>query len=92
MCVCNVRYNPVIYDSVPQTTGLRGKLAKYLRRLYLGDALSLSDEKIGGYYTRVCRILMNIFEEREVLTYVTLAEKYSSSRRLFFSTVSLEWL
>lgn len=40
----------------------------------------------------VRRVLTNIFGKKEVLAYVTSPEKGSSSRRLFFSTVSPEQL
>ena len=46
-----------------------------------------SNEKIGDYYTGVRRVLTRIFGTREVLAYVTAAEKEHGTKRLFFSTV-----
>lgn len=51
------------------------------------EDFTLSDEKIGGYYTGVRTVLTNIFGKRKVLAYVTSAEKDSKTRRLFFSTI-----
>ena len=48
---------------------------------------SCNNEKIGDYYTGVRRVLTRIFGTREVLTYVTAAEKEHGTKRLFFSTV-----
>lgn len=84
--ICNARYDSVIYDLAPQPTGHRGRPAKHGKRLSLEDDFTLSGEKIGDYYTGVRQVLTNIFGKREVLAYVTVAEK-SGSRRLFFSTI-----
>ena len=46
-----------------------------------------SKEKVGDYYTGVRRVLTRIFGAREVLAYVTAAEKEHGTKRLFFSTV-----
>ena len=83
----NARYDSVLYDLAPQPTGRRGRPAKHGRRLSIGEDFILSEEKIGGYYTGVRRVLTNIFGTREVLAYVTATEKEGGSRRLFFSTV-----
>ncbi|MFT4105558.1 MAG: hypothetical protein QM657_07355 [Lacrimispora sp.] len=85
--ICNARYDSVMYDLPPQRTGRRGRLTKYEKRLSLTDDFPLSAEKTGDYYTGVRRVLTNLFEEREVLAYVTLSEKTGGSRRLFFSTI-----
>ena len=52
--------------------------------------LELICNKIGDYYIGVRQVLTNIFGHREVLAYVTSAEKESNSRRLFFSTIFSE--
>ena len=52
----------------------------------------LSGEKIDGYYTGVRRVLTKVFGDREVLAYVTAAEKGHSTKRLFFSTIFPEEL
>ena len=83
----NARTDSVIYDLTPQLTGRRGRPAKNGKRLSMKKDFSLSDEKIGDYYTGVRRGLTNIFSQRNVLTYVTSTEKTGSTRRLFFSTV-----
>ena len=48
---------------------------------------TLSNKKIGDYYTGVRRVLTKIFGDREVLAYVTVTEKEHGTKRLFFSTV-----
>ena len=85
--VCNARYDSVIYETAPEPTGRRGRPAKHGRRLSVQDDFTLSDEKVGDYYTGVRRVLTNIFGAREVLAYVTSTEKDGGSRRLFFSTI-----
>lgn len=88
----NVRSDSVMYDRAPQPTGKRGRPAAHGKKLSIWDDFELSDEKIGGYYMAVRRVLTNIFGKREVLAYVTSTEKDSGSRRLFFSTVFPEHL
>ncbi len=90
--VGNARYDSVMYDLAPQPTGRRGRPAKRGRRLSISDDFTLSDEKVGGYYTGARRVLTNIFGSREVLAYVTSSEKGGGSRRLFFSTIFTEQL
>ena len=85
--ICNARYDSVIYSPAPHRTGKRGRPAKHGERLSPDRDFSLSDDKIGDYYIGVRRVLTNIFGNREVLAYVTSAEKESTSRRLFFSTI-----
>ena len=88
----NARSDSVIYDLPPQRTGKRGRPASHGKRLSIHDDFTLSDEKIGDYYTAVRRVMANIFGKRTVLAYVTSADKTKGSRRLFFSTVSPEQL
>lgn len=88
----NARSDSVIYDLAPERTGRRGRPAKHGRRLSIETDFPLSDEKIGNYYTGVRRVLTNIFGSRQVMAYVTAAEKDTGSRRLFFSTVFPEQL
>lgn len=83
----NARVDTAIYDLPPVPTGKRGRPAKRGEKLSVMEDFTLSDEKIGGYYTGVRTVLTNIFGERKVLAYVTSAEKNSNTRRLFFSTV-----
>jgi len=49
----NARSDPVIYDLAPTPTGHRGRPTKHGRRLSIEDDFTLSDEKIGNYYTGV---------------------------------------
>lgn len=88
----NARSDSVIYDLAPQPTGRRGRPAKHGKRLSIEKDFVLSDEKIGDYYTSVRRVLTNLFGAREVLAYVTAAEKDRGTKRLFFSTVFPEQL
>ena len=90
--VCNARYASVIYDTAPELIGRSGRPAKHGRRLSVKDNFTLSDEKVGDYYTGARRVLTNIFGAREVLAYVTLTEKDGGSRCLFFSTIFPEQL
>ena len=90
--ICNARNDSVIYDLAPPKTGKRGRPAKHGKRLSIEEDFSLSDEKIGDYYTGVRRVLSNIFGEREVLAFVTSTGNEGSSRRLFFSTIVPEQL
>jgi len=85
--ICNARCDSVIYDLAPQPAGRRGRPAKHGRRLSIAEDFTLSDEKTGGYYIGVRRVLTNIFGAREVLAYVTATEEDGETRRLFFSTV-----
>ena len=64
-----------------------GRPAKHGKRLSVETDFTFSNEKIGDYYTGVRRVLTRIFGTREVLTYVTAAEKEHGTKRLFFSTV-----
>ena len=90
--ICNARYDSVIYDLAPEPTGRKGRPAKHGRRLSPEADFMLSDEKIGDYYIGSRRVLTNIFGYREVLAYVTSAEKETGSKRLFFSTIFPEQL
>ncbi len=83
----NARVDTAIYDLPSAPTGKRGRPAKRGKRLSIMEDFTLSEEKIGDYYTGVRTVLTNIFGERKVLAYVTSATKNSSTRRLFFSTV-----
>ena len=85
--ICNARQDSVIYAPAPQPTGRRGRPAKRGRRLSIESDFTLSDKKVGNYYTGVRRVLTNIFGTREVMAYVTSSEKEGGSRRLFFSTI-----
>mgnify|MGYP002526309696 CR=1 FL=1 len=88
----NARSDSVLYDLAPEPTGHRGRPAKHGRRLSIENDFTLSDGKIGDYYTGVRRVLTNIFGAREVLAYVTSSGKDTGTRRLFFSTVFPEQL
>jgi len=88
----NARSDSVIYDLAPQPIGRRGRPAKHGKRLSIEKDFVLSDEKIGDDYTSVRRVLTNLFGAREVLAYVTAAEKDRGTKRLFFSTVFPEQL
>ena len=83
----NARSDSVIYDLPPAPTGKKGRPAKHGRRLSIYEDFILSAEKIGDYYTGSRRVIANIFGTRQVLAYVTCANKGSGARRLFFSTV-----
>lgn len=88
----NARSDSVIHDLAPERTGRRGRSAKHGRHLSIETDFPLPDKKIGNYYTGVRRVLTNIFGSRQVMAYVTAAEKDTGSRRLFFSTVFPEQL
>lgn len=88
----NARADSVIYDLAPAPTGHRGRPAKHGRHLSIEDDFTLFDEKVGDYYTRVRRVLTNLFETREVLAYVTSTARTGGTKRLFFSTISPEEL
>lgn len=83
----NARADSVIYDLAPAPAGHRGRPAKHGRRLSIEDDFILSDEKIGGYYTGVRRVLTNLFGARRVLAYVTSTARTGGTKRLFFSTI-----
>lgn len=80
----NARSDSVLYDLAPAPTGHRGRPARHGRRLSIEKDFTLSDGKIGDYYTGVRRVLTNIFGSREVLAYVTSSGKDTGTRRLFF--------
>ena len=88
----NARSDSVIYDLAPAPTGHRGRPAKHGRRLSIEDDFTLSDEKVGDYYTGVRRVLTNLFGTREVLAYVTSTARTGGTKHLFFSTISPEEL
>lgn len=88
----NARIDSVMYDLAPERTGRRGRPAKHGKRLSVETDFPLSDEKIDGYYAGVRRVLTKIFGDREVLAYVTAAEKGHGTKRLFFSTIFPEEL
>ena len=52
------------------------------------DDISLSEQRIGGYYTGVQLVLSNLFGERNIFAYVTSTEAIGGSRRLFLSTIT----
>ena len=83
----NARADSVMYDLEPARTGHRGRPAKHGKRLSVETDFTFSNEKIGDYYTGVRRVLTRIFGTREILAYVTAAEKEHGTKRLFFSTV-----
>ena len=68
-----------------------GRPAKHGKRLSVETDFTFSNEKIGDYYTGVRRVLTRIFGTREVLTYVTAAEKSMAqngcSSALFFQKI-----
>ena len=72
-----------MYDPAPAQTGRRGRPAKHGKRLSVETDFTFSNEKIGDYYTGVRRVLTRIFGTREVLAYVTAAEKEHGKKRLF---------
>ena len=76
-----------MYDPAPARTGRRGRPAKHGKQLSVETDFTLSNKKIGDYYTGVRRVLTKIFGDREVLAYVTATEKEHGTKRLFFSTV-----
>lgn len=88
----NARPDSVIYDLAPAPTGHRGRPAKHRRRLSIEDDFTLSDEKVGDYYTGVRRVLTNLFGTPEVLAYVTSTARTGGTKRLFFSTITPEEL
>ena len=83
----NVRIDSIMYDPAPAHTSRRGLPAKHGKRLSVEADFTLSNEKIGAYYTGVRQVLTNILGNREVLAYVTATEKEHGTKRLFFSTV-----
>ena len=85
--VCNVRKDTVLYELPPKPSGKRGRPKKHGERLSL-DTISLSEQRIGGYYTGVQMVLSNLFGERNIFAYVTSTEANGGSRRLFLSTIT----
>ncbi len=83
----NARIDSVMYELAPARTGRRGRPAKHGRRLSVENDFTLSNEKTGGYYTGVRRVITRIFGCREVLAYVTATSKENGTKRLFFSTI-----
>ena len=71
----------------PEPSGKRGRSKKHGKKLSLEQDFSLSEEPIDGYYTRVQRVLSNLFGERRIFAYVTSTEKTGGSRHLFLSTI-----
>ena len=67
----NVRSDSVMYDFAPARTGRRGRLAKHGKTLSVETDFTFSNEKIGGYYTGVRRVLTKIFGNQKVLSYGT---------------------
>lgn len=65
--ICNARCDSVIYGLAPQPTGRRGR---HGRRLSTESDFALSDERIGDYYIGMCKVLTNLFGQREVLAQV----------------------
>ena len=88
----NVRSDSVMYDFAPARTGRRGRPAKHGKPLSVETDFTFSNEKIGGYYTGVRRVLTKIFGSQKVLAYVTTTEKEHGTKRLFFSTIFPEEL
>ena len=78
----NARSDSVIYDLAPAP---QGQPAKHGRRLSIEDDFTLSDEKVGDYYTGVRRVLTNLFGTREVLAYVTSTARTGGTKRLFLA-------
>lgn len=83
----NARSDSAIYDLPPKPSGKRGRPKKHGKRLSIVEDFVLSSQKIDGYYIAARRVLANIFGDRQVMAYVTAAEKGSTTRRLFFSTI-----
>lgn len=88
----NARSDSAVYELPPCPTGKRGRPPKRGKRLSIQEDFALSAEKIGDYYICARQVLTNIFGNRQVMAYVTAAERESSTRRLFFSTVFPEQL
>lgn len=82
----NVRYDSVMYDLPPKPTGRRGRPAKRGRRLSTETDFTLSDKKVGGYYTGVRHVLTNLFGTREITAYVTAPEKSQCKTSANFSS------
>lgn len=64
-----------MYDPAPARTGRRGRPAKHGKQLSVETDFTLSNKRIGDYYTGVRLVLTKIFGDREVLAYVTATEK-----------------
>ena len=53
-----------MYDPAPARTGRRGRPAKHGKQLSVETDFTLSNKKIGDYYTGVRRVLTNISGDR----------------------------
>ena len=80
-----------MYEPAPARIGRRGRPAKHGRRLSVENDFTFSNEKMGGYYTGVRRVITRIFGCREVLAYVATS-KENGTKRLFFCTIFPEEL
>ena len=74
----NARIDSVMYDPAPARTGRRGRPAKHGKQLSVETDFTLSNKKIGDYYTGVRRVLTKIFRENGT-------EKQSFCTMFFFS-------
>ena len=81
---CTVGFRPL---RPPATAdGKKGTACIAWEKLSIQDDFTLSDEKIGGYYMAVRRVLTNIFGKKEVLAYVTfilIIHKYFKTTPLY---------
>lgn len=84
--IVNARIDSVMYELTPARTGRRGRPAKHGRRLSVENDFTFLNEKMGGCYTGVYRVITRIFDCREVLAYVTATSKENGTKRLFLST------
>jgi len=75
--ICGAGSDSVLYDLPPEKTGRRGRPAKKGKRLSLCNDFELSNEKIGGYYIGVRRVLTNIFGKRIVHLEICFNSYYS---------------
>ena len=88
----NARIDSVMYELAPARTGRRDCPAKHGKRLSIENDFTFSNEKTGGYYIGVRRVITRIFGCCEVLAYVTATSKENGTKRLFFSTIFPEEL